>query len=79
MDITGHATFLPHDDPDASPAFHRDALGFKVRGDGRPGTFTRVRAGGAQAAQEPARQPYGVRDRAFRHPAGNLTRINEIR
>ncbi|MEU6525739.1 VOC family protein [Streptomyces sp. NPDC046924] len=33
MDITIHASFLPHDDPDASLAFYRDALGFEVRGD----------------------------------------------
>jgi hypothetical protein len=28
-----HASFLPHDDPDASLAFDRDILGFEVRGD----------------------------------------------
>ncbi|MFD5496634.1 VOC family protein [Streptomyces sp. NPDC001812] len=33
MDITIHASFLPHDDPEASLAFYRDALGFEVRGD----------------------------------------------
>ena len=33
MDITIHASFLPHTDPDASLAFYRDALGFEVRGD----------------------------------------------
>ena len=33
MAITIHATFLPHDDPDASLAFYRDTLGFEVRGD----------------------------------------------
>src|ERR1700757_4162081 len=33
MDITIHQTFLPHDDPDASLAFYRDALGFEVRND----------------------------------------------
>jgi uncharacterized glyoxalase superfamily protein PhnB len=33
MDITIHASFLPHDDPDASLAFYRDTLGFKVRDD----------------------------------------------
>ena len=31
MDITIHATYLPHDDPDASLAFYRDILGFEVR------------------------------------------------
>jgi len=33
MDITIHATFLPHDDPEASLAFYRDTLGFEVRTD----------------------------------------------
>jgi catechol 2,3-dioxygenase-like lactoylglutathione lyase family enzyme len=33
MDITISASFLPHDDPDASLAFYRDTLGFEVRND----------------------------------------------
>ncbi len=33
MDLTIHATFLPHDDPDAALAFYRDTLGFEVRND----------------------------------------------
>ena len=33
MDITIHASFLPHDDPDAALAFYRDTLGFEVRSD----------------------------------------------
>ena len=43
------------------------------------GTFARVQAGGAEVVQEPTEQPYGVRDCAFRDPAGNLVRINEQR
>jgi catechol 2,3-dioxygenase-like lactoylglutathione lyase family enzyme len=43
------------------------------------GTFERVQAGGAEVVQEPIEQPYGVRDCAFRDPAGNLIRINELR
>ena len=31
MDLTIHASFLPHADPDASLAFYRDTLGFEVR------------------------------------------------
>ncbi|MEE6281038.1 VOC family protein [Georgenia sp. MJ170] len=31
MDLTIHSSFLPHDDPEASLAFYRDALGFEVR------------------------------------------------
>ena len=137
MDLTIHATFLPHNDPDASLAFYRDSLGFEVRNDvgyggmrwitvgpaGQPGTsivlypaavgpgpvtdderrtivemmakgsyaaiilatadldgtFARVQASGAEVVQEPIAQPYGVRDCAFRDPAGNLVRINEQR
>ena len=33
MDITIHASFLPHNDPDASLAFYRDTLGLEVRND----------------------------------------------
>ncbi len=31
MELTIHSSFLPQDDPDASRAFYRDALGFEVR------------------------------------------------
>lgn len=33
MDINIFQAMLPHDDPDASLAFYRDALGFEVRND----------------------------------------------
>ena len=135
MDITIHATLLPHDDPDASLGFYRDTLGFEVRNDveyggmhwitvgppDQPGTsivlyppaatpgitdderrtiaemmakgtygwillatkdldglFERVEASGAEVAQEPTDQPYGVRDCAFRDPAGNMVRFQEL-
>jgi catechol 2,3-dioxygenase-like lactoylglutathione lyase family enzyme len=42
-------------------------------------TFQRVQASGAEVVQEPMDQPYGVRDCAFRDPAGNLVRINQVR
>ena len=136
MNITIHASFLPHNDPDASLAFYRDTLGFEVRNDvgyngmrwitvgpvGQPGTsivlappaaypgitdderrtiaemmakgtyasvnlatpdldgaFGRLQAGDAEVVQEPTEQPYGLRDCAFRDPAGNLIRIQEQR
>ncbi|MCH6161661.1 VOC family protein [Streptomyces marispadix] len=136
MDITIHASFLPHDDPAASLAFYRDTLGFEVRNDvgydgmrwitvgppGQPGTsivlhppavdpgvtdderrtiaemmakgtyagillatadldgaFARLQEGDADVVQEPADQPYGVRDCAVRDPAGNLLRIQQLR
>jgi catechol 2,3-dioxygenase-like lactoylglutathione lyase family enzyme len=43
------------------------------------GAFDRLQASGADVVQEPTEQPYGVRDCAFRDPAGNLIRINELR
>jgi catechol 2,3-dioxygenase-like lactoylglutathione lyase family enzyme len=137
MDIMIQATFLPHEDPDASLAFYRDILGFEVRNDvgyggmrwitvgpaGQPatsivleppaapgcgltdderrtiaemmakgsyahitlatadldGAFARLQASGAEIVQEPAEQPYGVRDCAVRDPAGNLIRISQLR
>ncbi|MFE6850168.1 VOC family protein [Streptomyces sp. NPDC057674] len=136
MDITIHTTVLPHEDPDASLAFYRDALGFEVRSDvgqgrtrwitvgpvGQPGTsillappgadpgiteaerrtiaemmakgtygwillatpdldgtFEKIQAGDVEVVQEPTDQPYGVRDCAFRDPAGNLVRIQQLR
>jgi len=136
MDIVIHASFLPHNDPDASLVFYRDTLGFEVHNDvgyggmrwitigpaNQPGTsivlyppdatpgitederrtiaemmakgtyasillatavldstFERVQASGAEVVQEPTEQPYGVRDCAFRDPAGNMVRIQEQR
>jgi len=43
------------------------------------GTFERLQGGVAEVVQEPIDQPYGVRDCAFRDPAGNLIRIIELR
>jgi catechol 2,3-dioxygenase-like lactoylglutathione lyase family enzyme len=136
MNITIHASVLPHNDPDASLAFYRDALGFEVRDDvgyqgmrwitvgpvDQPGTsivlyppaadpgitedergaiaemmakgtyatillatpdldgaFARLETSGAEVIQEPIEQDYGVRDCAFRDPAGNLIRVQERR
>jgi uncharacterized glyoxalase superfamily protein PhnB len=42
-------------------------------------TFERLQAGDAEVVQEPTDQPYGVRDCAFRDPAGNHIRIQELR
>jgi len=77
MDITIHASFLPHDDPDQSVAFYRDILGFDVRNDVEYGGLHWITVG-------PADQPgtsivlYGIRDCAFRDPSGNLLRIQEL-
>lgn len=42
------------------------------------GAFELIQSRGAEIVHEPTEQPYGVRDCAFRDPAGNLVRINEI-
>jgi catechol 2,3-dioxygenase-like lactoylglutathione lyase family enzyme len=42
-------------------------------------TFERLQASDAEVIQEPTDQPYGIRDCAFRDPAGNLIRIQELR
>jgi catechol 2,3-dioxygenase-like lactoylglutathione lyase family enzyme len=42
-------------------------------------TFERLQASDAEVVQEPTDQPYGVRDCAFRDPAGTLVRIQERR
>ena len=41
------------------------------------GLFEKLEKSGAEVLQEPMDQPYGVRDCAFRDPAGNLLRINQ--
>jgi predicted enzyme related to lactoylglutathione lyase len=42
-------------------------------------TFERVQASGAEVMQEPIDMPYGVRDCAFRDPAGNMVRFAQPR
>ncbi|MEU1794609.1 VOC family protein [Streptomyces californicus] len=39
--------------------------------------FEQVRAAGGEVLQEPIDQPYGVRDCAFRDPAGNMVRMTQ--
>ncbi|AVH96637.1 MULTISPECIES: VOC family protein [Streptomyces] len=46
---------------------------------GLDGVFAKVRDAGAEVVQEPTEQPYGIRDCAFRDPAGNLIRVQELR
>ncbi|WP_329208720.1 VOC family protein [Streptomyces sp. NBC_00683] len=42
-------------------------------------TFESIRAAGGEVLQEPIDQPYGVRDCAFRDPAGNMIRFSQSR
>jgi len=63
MDITIHASFLPHDDPDAALAFYRDTLGFEVRADVGSGKMRWITVGPAAGAtvKEPAHDVGGGR------------------
>jgi catechol 2,3-dioxygenase-like lactoylglutathione lyase family enzyme len=47
MDISIHASLLPHDDADASLAFYRDTLGFEVRSDVGKGRMRWITVGPA--------------------------------
>jgi uncharacterized glyoxalase superfamily protein PhnB len=78
----------PLADPNASPDDRRVVAELLAKGmlrgvifttDDCDATFERVRAAGAEVVQEPTDQPYGLRDCAFRDPAGNLLRINQRR
>jgi len=53
--------------------------GVIFRTDDVDATFERIRAAGGEVLQEPIDQPYGVRDCAFRDPAGNMLRFNQAR
>jgi len=78
----------PLADPNASPA-DRAAMsellakgqlrGVIFRTDDCDATFEQISAAGAEVLQEPIDQPYGVRDCAFRDPAGNMLRFNQPR
>ncbi|MFJ8083969.1 VOC family protein [Streptomyces sp. NPDC096205] len=74
----------PAADPDASPADKEAMAVLLAKGLLRGVNFTtadcdalfdRVREAGADVIQEPMDQPYGVRDCAFRDPAGNMLRF----
>jgi catechol 2,3-dioxygenase-like lactoylglutathione lyase family enzyme len=42
------------------------------------GAFARLQAADVEVVSEPTEQPWGVRDCAFRDPAGNMVRIDEV-
>jgi uncharacterized glyoxalase superfamily protein PhnB len=42
-------------------------------------TFEELQARDAEVVQEPTDQPWGIRDCAFRDPAGNMIRVFEVR
>ncbi|MFE8920484.1 VOC family protein [Streptomyces rochei] len=78
----------PLADPNASDADRKAMAELLAKGllrgvifttDDVDATFERVSAAGAEVLQEPVDQPYGVRDCAFRDPAGNMLRFNQPR
>jgi predicted enzyme related to lactoylglutathione lyase len=85
MAVAVSTMFIPVHDPDAALVFYRDALmKLMTQGSLQAAIFTsddldtifeKVRASGAEVLQEPASQPWGARDCAFRDPSGNLVRI----
>lgn len=42
------------------------------------GIFEKLESSAAEVVQEPTDQPYGLRDCAFRDPAGNMVRIQQV-
>jgi predicted enzyme related to lactoylglutathione lyase len=75
---------LPGCDPNASPADRQATAELMAKGMLRgvilatedcDKAFERIREAGTEIVQEPTDMPYGVRDCAFRDPAGNLIRL----
>ncbi|ANZ38384.1 glyoxalase [Lentzea guizhouensis] len=62
MDITIHATFLPHTDPDVSLAFYRDLLGWEVRADVGGGTHRWITVGPAGSPSSVVLEPPAMAD-----------------
>ncbi|WP_327317770.1 VOC family protein [Streptomyces sp. NBC_01235] len=76
----------PAANPDLSPADRESMERLLAKGVLRGVNFTtedcdalfaRVQESGAEVIQEPMDMPYGVRDCAFRDPAGNMLRFME--
>lgn len=76
----------PGVDPNATAADREALIELQAKGllrgvnfatDDVDALFERVSASGADVLQEPMDQPYGVRDCAFRDPAGNALRFSQ--
>jgi catechol 2,3-dioxygenase-like lactoylglutathione lyase family enzyme len=85
---TSIVLYPPGADPGVTDDERRTILEMMAKGtygiitlatDDLDGTFARLEATDAEVVQEPTEQPYGIRDCAFRDPAGNLIRINQVR
>ena len=78
--LTNYVNGGPGDGDALAALLAKGALnGVHFHADDLDASFEKVRASGAEIVQEPAEQPWGVRDGAVRDPAGNLVRIQERR
>ena len=78
--LTNYVNGGPDDGDALAALLAKGALnGVHFHTDDLVATFEQVRAAGAEIVQEPAEQPWGVRDCAVRDPAGNLVRIQQLR
>jgi catechol 2,3-dioxygenase-like lactoylglutathione lyase family enzyme len=78
--ITNYVNGGPSDGDALAALLAKGALnGVHFHAEDLDAAFAKVRAAGAEIVQEPAEQPWGVRDGAVRDPAGNLVRIEELR
>lgn len=76
--LTNYVNGSPEDNDAVAAMIAKGALyGVHLQADDLDGTFQRLRSGGAEIVQEPADQPWGVRDGAVRDPSGNLIRIEQ--
>ena len=85
---TSIVLYPPGADPGITDEERRTILEMMAKGtygiitlatDDLDGTFARLEGTDGEVVQEPTEQPYGIRDCAFRDPAGNLIRINQLR
>ena len=74
--LTNYLNGSPADNDQLAALLAKGALnGVLFTTDDCDAAFEHVRKSGAEVLQEPIDQPYGVRDCAFRDPAGNHVRI----
>ncbi len=78
--LTNHVNGSPQDSDAVAAMIAKGAFhGVHLRADDVDATFERLHDRGAEIVQEPADQPWGVRDGAVRDPSGNLIRIEQSR
>jgi uncharacterized glyoxalase superfamily protein PhnB len=76
--LTNYVNGSPEDNDAVASMIAKGALyGVHLQADDLDGTFEQLRSSGAEIVQEPADQPWGVRDGAVPDPSGNLIRIEQ--